>query len=213
MRTSIILIPMLTLWAAAGQRDIVCLNDCSILEVRNGVVQFTDGFRRINIGRYVAEDQQLVPRTEAPTLDLRSQRGWHVVVSAVLDHQELGEKLRLRFFDSSGVLRLQDDLLMMLEQQRIGRLFGGADEVLAITSNEEHAYNSQTDVWFLPEQGDPKRVLSVRGVFQAFSDSRESPGVVVFRQTYDGVHSETKGFIREEYAWDTGSKVLRLHSR
>jgi hypothetical protein len=213
MKASIILIPVVTLWAVAGQVDVVCQHYCSVLEVRNGVVQFTDGFRRINISRYVAEDQQLVPRTEAPTNDLRSQRGWRVVVSAVLDHQELREKLRLRFFDPSGVLRLQHDVLMVLEHQQIGRLFGSADEVVAITSNEEHAYNSRTDVWFLPKQGDPKHVLSVAGGFQALSDSRESPGLVVFRQTYDGVHSETKGFIREEYAWDTGSTVFRLHSR
>jgi len=217
MKTTVILIPLLTLSAAVEQVDIVCRQYCSILEVKDGVVQLRDESsrapRRITIGRYVAEDQQFVPRTEAPTSDLRSLSGWRVVVSAVLDHQELGVRQRLRFFDSRGVLRLQYDALAVLEQQRIGRLFGGADEVLAVTSNEEHAYNARTDIWFLPEQGDPKQVLSVVGVFQTFRKESDSPGVVLARQTYDGVDSKTKGFVREEYAWDAIAKVLRLRSK
>jgi hypothetical protein len=217
MKTAVILIPMLALSATVEQVDIVCRQYCSVLEVKDGLVQLTDessrGPRRITIGRYVPEDQKLVSRTEAPTCDLRSPNGWRIVVSAVLDHQELGVKQRLRFFDSRGVLRLQYDVLAVLEQQRIGRLFGGADDVLAVTSNEEHAYNARTDIWFLPEQGDPKQVLSVVGVFQTFSNEGDPPGLVLARQTYDGVDSTTKGFVREEYAWDAIAKVLRLRSK
>lgn len=42
---------------------------------------------------------------------------------------------------------------------------GGNDEILAVTSNEEHAYNAQTEIWLLPEQGNPKVLLQIQGYF------------------------------------------------
>ncbi len=58
---------------------------------------------------------------------------------------------------------------MDIIQARVGTLFGGGDEIFAITSNEEHAYNAQTEVWFLPHEGRPKRLLEIAGTYLSFS--------------------------------------------
>ncbi len=104
---------------------------------------------------------------------------------------------------------------MDLEQADIGHLFGGEDDILAVTSVEEHAYNTQTDIWLLPKAGDPKLLLSLPGVYQKFSASTAEgvPGVFIARQIYDGVHAETKGTVLEFYSWNGGQGVLTLQKR
>jgi hypothetical protein len=216
-----VLSPVLVAWPAAipGQRDAVCRAYCHVLAVQNGLVRYIDQAphvpRNLLMGHYVREDQPLVPETEAPIRDLRTHRGWRVVVSAFLDHDDDGIGLRLRFFAPDGKLRETDDVLMGLEEVQIGSLFGGTDEIFAITSNEEHAYNAETRIWFLPESGSPAPLLSFRGELRGFTDSArgKTPGVAIARQMYDGVHAETKGTVQEIYLWKPETRDLSLQPR
>jgi hypothetical protein len=218
---SVLLISFQILAATAtvpGQIDSICRAHCEVLAVQDGKVKFIDRWpptRNLDLGKYAPAAQRLVPRTEAPVLDLRSPRGWRVVASVYLDHDEDEILMHLRFFGPDERLRLTGGVLFTLEQADIGNLLGGSDEIFAITSNEEHAYNSQTEIWLLPERGDPKPLLQFPGVFQDFSGQAAGsvPGVTIARQTYDGVHAETKGTVEEFYTWDRDRKTLILQKQ
>jgi hypothetical protein len=207
-------------WAlpiAAAQIDHICLAYCETLVVENGVVRLIDlvpPTRTLAVGSYVASDQHLVPAAEAPIRDLRSPRGWRIVVSAFLDHDEAELRLRVRFFDPRGELDETVDILSALEDARIGRLFGGNDEIVALTSNEEHSYSSQTGIWYLPERGKPKDLLSFGGGLENLSgNGAEIAGAAIKRETYDGIHADTKGTAREFWAWNAKTRVLVLQTR
>jgi hypothetical protein len=183
--------------------------------VEQGNVTYVEaGTRRLVLGKYVSEAQRFVPRTEAPIRDLRSPRGWHIVVSSVLQKEEL-PRLRVRFFGPDGSLRTTDEVLMTLEEIEIGRLFGGTDDVLAIQSNEEHSYNSMTSVWLLPERGEPKGLIEDHATLGKFSTGGNNtrPGVSIRSQTYDGVNSATKGWATELWVWDSAKKSLTLEKK
>jgi len=141
-------------------------------------------------------------------------RGWHIVVSSALRKKDL-PSLRIRFFGPEGSLRATKASLMMLEQAEIGRLFGETDDVLAIQSNEEHSYNSRTSVWLLPERGGPKQLIEANAVLGKFSKGSNTarPGIWISRQNYDGVHSDTKGWVDEFWARDPARKSLILEPR
>jgi hypothetical protein len=100
--------------------------------------------------------------------------------------------------------------MMDLLDAKLGRLFGGTDEVLVFTSNEEHAYNVQTEIWLLPEQGKPKLLAVVPGVFGEFvaASSEHKAGVWIDRETYDGVNSSTKGRALELWEWNGSGQTL-----
>jgi hypothetical protein len=188
---------------------------CEVLEVAQGNVTYTGpGTRRLVLGEYAGAAQRFVPRTEAPIRDLRSARGWHIVVSAVLQKEDL-PRLRIRFFGPDWSVRATKEALMMLEQVEIGRLFGETDEVLAFQSNEEHSYNSRTSVWLLPERGGPKELIESNAVLGRFSKGSNTarPGVWISRQSYDGLHSDTKGWVDEFWAWDPARRSLILEPR
>ena len=123
--------------------------------------------------------------------------------------------MNLRFFGPGGSLQASAQVLSSVEQTSIGRLLGGSDEIFAITSYEEHAYNTQTEIWLLPEHGEPRVLLETVGVHKAFSGQAtgKPPGVVIARQTYDGVHAETKGTLDEFWAWDSQAKSLALRAK
>jgi hypothetical protein len=89
-------------------------------------------------------------------------------------------------------------------------LFGDDNEIVAITSNEEHAYNAQTELWYLPQRGNPKLLLSTESVIQKLSGSGEGsrPGVTLGQETYDGFNAGTKGRVFEFWAWDSMAKAL-----
>jgi hypothetical protein len=159
------------IWATAlqaagvpGQIDSICRAHCEILAVQDGRVKFIDQWpptRSLDFGKYVSAAQRLVPGSEAPVLDLRSPRGWRVISSVFLDHGEDEILMHLRFFDPGESLRLTEAVLATLEQTEIGYLFGGSDEIFAITSNADHSYNSQTEIWLLSDRGDPKSLVYV----------------------------------------------------
>ncbi len=199
--------------AVSREVDRVCrAGSCNILTIQQGSVKLVDTLRSLRMGEYVQAAQKLVPSDEAPIRSIVSSHRWHIIVSAFLDHSDESEAgLRLRFFGPDGKLRATDAVSMTLEQLEIGRLFGGDDEILAIQSNEEHAYNSKTDMWVLPEHGPPKQLIDANATFGKFSkDSGARPGVWISRQTYDGVHAETKGWADEFWVWDAKAKSLTL---
>jgi len=209
-----------------GQIDRACFHGylqdfCQSLALQQGLVRFVELDpalpRNLVIGPYVAQDQPLVPKTEAPIRDLRSPRGWHVVVSALLIHRKevINPRLRVRCFDPQGRLRATHDVLSRLDRAEIGSLFGRHDEIFALTSEEEHSYNDQTEIWFLPERGIPRLLLSIPGAFENFTSGAGGrvPGLTIARETYDGIHAETKGTVHEFYAWDRERKVLTLQKQ
>jgi hypothetical protein len=159
--------------------------------------------------------QHFVPRREAPIRDLRSERGWRVIISASLDSDEGLVRLHLRFFAPSGALRATDELLSALVSTEIGTLFGGRDEIFAVDSTEEHSYNDQTAIWFLPQTGKPRVLLEFPGGFRTPTATTPGPvpGIIVYRQTYDGVNAETKGSVQEFYVWDPKAKSLTLQKK
>jgi hypothetical protein len=214
MKTALIVFQLAAATVTApGQIDSVCRGFCATLAVQDGAVRLVDLMpptRNLVVGNYIRADQHLVPATEAPVRDLRSPRGWRVIVSAFLDHEDVAVRLRLRFFDPSGALREQGDLLSALVSAQIGTLFDG-DEIFGVTSMEEHAYNDQLEIWLLPESGKPRLLLELPGSFRAIVGS--ALGVTVERETYDGVNAETKGRVQEFWAWDPKTKALIRRGR
>lgn len=216
MRTASVIFQVVAAAAVVpGQIDRECRAFCATLAVQDGVVRFIDSMpptANLEVGRLVGADQRLVPRTEAPIRDLRSPRGWHVVIGASLDHEELVVRLRLHFFSPDGALKEEGELLSALVSTEIGTLFGGTDEILAVTSVEKHSYNDQSEIWLLPEDGKPKLVLALDGSFRTVAGNPSSVmrGITVERQIYDGVHAETKGTVQEFYVWDPKAKSLTL---
>ena len=219
MMTTIVILQLLAApLIVPGQIDSICGAHCEILAVQEGRVRFIDQrppTRSVDLGKYIPTAQPLVPRTEAPVRDLRSQSGWRVVTSVYLDHGEDAILTHIRFFGPDGTLRGTDDVLSLVEQAKIGTLFDGSDQIFAVTSNEEHAYNVQTKMWFLPSTGGPKLLATIPGTFQQFADGAggKVAGVTVKRQTYDGVHADTKGTVDQFYVWDRSTKTLKLQAQ
>ena len=215
MKIALLISQLIVATPIPGQIDSVCRGYCSALTVQGGIVRFVDqepGTRKWTIGHYLGADQRLVPAMEAPVRHLRSKRGWRIVASAFLNHDECTAQLRLHFLAPDGMQRTTEDVSSVLEQVQIGNLFGGSDEIFAITTNELHVYNNETEIWFLPERGEPKRLLRILGVYATLTRiaAGKIPGVTVARQTYDGVHSDTKGTVQEFYTWDAETKSLIL---
>jgi hypothetical protein len=123
--------------------------------------------------------------------------------------------MNVQFFGPDGKLRLTGDGLFFLLDAEIGNLFGGSDEILAITSNEEHAYNVLTNIWLLPQRGEPKVLIENQGTFGKFSGrvAGETPGVMISHQTYDGVDASTKGLVQQFYIWDSKTNSLTLRAK
>lgn len=189
---------------------------CEILAVDHGDVVYVEpGIRRMVIGQYVSAARSFVPAPEAPIRDVRSPSGWHVVVSSFLDCKEVSAELRVRLFRPDGTLGGVSDILTVLEGIEVGYLFGDGDDVLAIQSSEEHSYNSRTDVWLLPNRGEPQRLLDINATLGRFSGAVKGarPGVWVNRQTYDGVHASTKGWVGEFWVWNHQRKSLTLEKQ
>ena len=213
MNTNVVLLQLVVSSVVPGQVDSICRDKCEIIAVQAGVVKFINQWpptRTLALGEYAPAAQHLVPKTEAPILDLRSKGGWRVVASPYLDHDQDDILMHVRFFGPGGKLQRTGEALLDLVQTRIGSLFGGSDEIFAITSNEEHDYNAQTEIWLLPRGGRPKSLLEIEGTYKAFIGEApgQAPGVRISRQTYDGAHAETKGTVEEFWAWNAEKRSL-----
>jgi hypothetical protein len=204
---------------AHGQIDQVCEGAfCESLSVKGEFVRFIDSTpppRTIVLGRLIPQAQHFVPQVEAPLWDMRSETRWRVIVSAFLQHSGDNEGavgLRARFFSGGPTLSGSFDMYGLLEGANLGTLFGGDDDIFALTSNEEHAYDVETEIWLLPPNGIPRRLLAFPGVYDRFNRAigGRPAGVLVSRETYDGEHAETKGRIKQFWAWDSEKKTLNL---
>lgn len=197
-----------------GQIDSICRGKCEFLAVQDSSVKLIDQWlnRSVVLGRYVASGQSLVGRTEAPVLDMGSSLGWRIVASDYLDHEEDEVGIHLRFFGPDGKLRETTDVLATIVQAKVAKLAGGNEEIFAVTSNEEHAYNARTEIWMLPEHGDPKRLLSLPGDFRGFIGQELVRGLRIARQTYNGVDAKTKGTVQEVYTWHPETRSLTPES-
>jgi len=199
-----------------AQQDKLCVHDeCQFLTVRQGLVHFIDFpplSRNLVLGRYAASYQGLVPATEAPLRGARSSDGWVVVVAAFLDHTAGGQSLRVRMYSPDGTRRGPYEVMAALEEFEFGDIFGTADKILAITSTEEHAYNVKTNVWLLQDNRIPKQLMDTPAVLlrPRRREGGRPAGLTIRRQTYDGLHAETKGWAEEFWIWDPTSKSLTL---
>jgi hypothetical protein len=199
-----------------GAVDSICKEEkCSVLAVQGAEVKLVDQSlnRTIALGRYAPSARGIVPRTEAPVHDVKSPHGWRIIVSVYLDHDEDDFHAHLRVFGPNGKLLAADGVLSMVSGLEMGTLIGGNDDILAVTSYEEHAYNTETDVWLLPAQGDPRVLVGITGGFRGFIGRNPVRGVTMRRQTYDGEHAETKGIVIETYSWNPRTKMLTLDAR
>lgn len=184
-------------------------NDCSELAVEDGAVEFmSTGFLagRRTVGHYVANDQHLVRKGEAPILDLKSGTGWHLVVTAgfFYGYSPIAPSLAAYLFDSHGTLWTRCNLHLRLESYSTGDLLGTGQEFFQITTAGEHTYVIGTSVWLLPYSGPPKLVVDAVGALDRIQTAAEerAPGLWIDTQTYDGVHSETKGWRLQFWRWD-----------
>ncbi|MGA3019312.1 MAG: hypothetical protein ABSF62_19480 [Bryobacteraceae bacterium] len=218
MTRFLIVLPCLILAAEPAEQviDKVCPQvGCRYLVVRGGQVTFIDSAqpaREIPLGTYIQTDQKLVPRTEAPIRELRSARGWRVVISTFLDHKELDAWNTVRFFSPSGRLERTSGAQMSLMGAELGKLFGGDNEVVVVTSYAQHVYNTQTMIWAIPQSGKPKLLLDLNGSVERIvrGDGGTEAGVWISRNTYDGVDASTKGSAAEFWRWDAKKQALAI---
>ena len=99
------------------------------------------------------------------------------------------------------------------DQIQIGRLFGDVTDVLAIETQGPHAYTVTTKVIMLPQNGDPKLILTENAKLVGFRAATRSQtaGIWLYRQEYDGIHAETKMWRRQFWLWDSERKYLVRH--
>ncbi len=216
MTLTLILFQLLTPASVPGQIDHVCFSDgsCQYLAVQQGTARFIDPSppaRNLTLGSYVSSERETVPRTEAP-IRARSTAEWRVVLTVFLDHDSGGTGTRLRFFRIDGSQHGQYDGLFQVDSFVVGRLFGGDDEIAAVSTVGEHSYDVRTALWLLPANGDPKQLAEVQGSLARFVNGNggATPGVWINRETYDFEHAETKGHVPEFWEWLPTRKILTL---
>jgi hypothetical protein len=197
-----------------------CLQgDCVVLLLEEGKLfaERTGEFAgKREIGNYDSKGASLVPKTEAPIRFSKTQRGWTAIVTAYLPEQFDFDapELRLYLFDPSGKRAVVDDNYNLLGDFKTGKILNTGDEFALISSTGAHAYVVRTSAWFLPTTGPPKHVLVVSGLLVSIRESNAGPpGLLIDRQTYDGVHAETKGTVKELYVWSAETKTLTLQTK
>ena len=87
-----------------------------------------------------------------------------------------------------------------------------ARRYFAITTEEEHGCNNQTRIWLLPVTGEPRQLCEGNATLSSFSQGTDGhgPGVLLKRETYDGVDASTKGFVDEFRKRDSAAQSLTL---
>jgi hypothetical protein len=194
---------------------------CLLLRVKNGKV-FAESSGggdfpgKLEIGNFDSRGTSLVPSTEAPILYSRTDRGWVAVITAFVPPDfALWSELRLYIFDPQGKRAVTKDLYISLGRPnrpdfRMGKLFNTKSELLQVGTYGEHSYAVETFVWLLPEIGAPAQLIDVPGAVTRVqkAESGQDPGLWIDHETYDGVHSETKGFKAEFWVWNEQAKKL-----
>jgi len=204
---------------SAQQLDRKCFqSDCLTLAVEKGIVfgQHTGPqVGKLKIGEFDARGIGFVPTTEAPIQYSRTERGWVAVVAARVPKDFiLWPELRLYLIDPAGHQRSQEDLYTLLHDFRVGRILNTRTELAEVSTVGDHSYVVRTLIWLLPEVNSrPKLLLHGEGLLnriQPVTASGREPGFWIDRETYDGIHAETKGWKPEFWAWDEDHKILTL---
>jgi hypothetical protein len=208
----------------ADEKQVVrrCIQDsCGIVSIVGTTVRFreTDSgphfLPAYDIGSYDREAQRWVPTNEAALRHVNMPNRWSAVVSASLDHYDSsgGPTVRLRAFTPTGENQLTYDGYFFFDDIESGMLFGTPDVVLSIQTGGASSSVQDAVVWLISDSGKPKEILRVNGILVRFQATGSGvsglPGVWIDRDTYDGVHSETRGRKREFWRWDSSSKSLR----
>ncbi len=193
----------------------ICLQgDCVVLTEEAGKVSVerTGEFaQKREVGIYEPRAASLVPQTEAPIRFSKTQNGWTAVVTAYLPEQFDFDapELRLYLFDPRGMRAAVDDNYNLLGTFQAGRILRTPDEFALISSTGAHAYVVRTSIWLLPPLGPPKHVMDVPGLPAGTRESSATPpGLFIDRQTYDGIHAETKGQVKELWVWDRDKRTF-----
>ena len=198
--------------SSAEELDRRCLDkDCVSLRIESGrvYVDNTGEFARtIHIGTYDISAKSDVPPTEAPILSKKTSNGWIAIVTASLPSKFdfNAPVLRVYILNRLHEKQLSFDSQMTLDSFRAGRLFNVTDEFVQISASGEHAYVVQTVVWHLPKNGSPKLMIDVPGLVAGINVV--SRGIWIDRQTYDGIHAESKGHRRELWSWRSGRFMM-----
>jgi len=219
-----VIVPFITgqLWGAKVVDRQCYQRDCLTLVIENGKVlgQRSGGFSpgNLELGKYDVRGASLVSAKEAPVLYSKTRRGWVGLVAAYIPEEALlWPQLRLYIFDPQGHRTTTQDLYIRIGSEaqpnfRIGALFNTNSEFLQVSTDGEHSYVVRTLIWLLPDKGAPRLLLdepSLVNRVQQSSAGRRG-GIWTQRETYDGVHAETKGSKSEFWAWDEDQKALQL---
>jgi hypothetical protein len=214
-----LLVSAATLPCMGRELDRRCLEgDCVILTVENGRV-FAERTGEFAGKREVAKVEEagvpFVPATEAPLNYTKTSRGWITVVSVFLpkEYDFDAPELHLYLYDAQRDRKVVSDLYNFLGSLNVGRIFHGTNaEFVQVSSTGAHAYVVRTIVWLLPAAGTPAVLLDVPGLLSRIQQatSKEPAGLWINRQTYDGVHAETKGEKPEFWMWNPNRKTLIL---
>jgi hypothetical protein len=163
------------------------------------------------VGSYNSRAAPLVPKAEAPIRFSKTHNGWTVVVTAYFPEEFDFDapELRLYLFDPGGKRATVDDHYNLLGTLKAGKILSTGEEFALIDSTGGHAYVVRTSAWLLPTSGPPKHVLDVPGLLARIRND-DVPGLFIDRETYNGVHAETKGRVKEFWAWNPDQKSFVL---
>jgi hypothetical protein len=190
---------------------------CIRLIERDGSVHFEqvgpENESDVVLGKYLQLSGVDVPPIEAPVRETVTSGRWRIIFSVLLDHEQLEARGRVRFIDPRGTIASIAEALYYPEVTYAGRLFGDSAEIFVVSSTEEHAYNTYSQIWLLPRVGRPQLLLDFKGSVLRFAKAAPNvqPGVVVGSQTFDGVDPSTKHQVEEFYVWD--AKRLKVARR
>lgn len=142
--------------------------DCQLLVVDGKEIRLSygdDPSKGAVVGPYLGALQPLVAPTEAPTQEIRSARGWRVIITRGFDtnHRMAGSIFYIYFVDPSGVVRKKAEGDLFLEDFKIGDVFGIEQEVFLVTMRGETGISYTTSAWTLPVKSDPRELLSADG--------------------------------------------------
>lgn len=163
------------------------------------------------VGPYLREYQHLVADSEAPVKELTSPRDWRVVVTRGFDRVPRPmPTFFLYFFDSQGELKLKVRGDIFLERIQVGFIFGTPTELLLVTERSETGISYSTEVWCLPQEGLPKRLLFEGGAVERIvPPSPAGLGGLVIVYTEAGAARQQERTREGFWAWDEKSQRFR----
>ncbi len=187
---------------------------CTLLLLRRGkVVDFTPNKdpsfdRTVEMGPYAPGAQHLVPKYEAPVSELRTPSGWTMVVSGSV-RPEGYAGLNVRFFAPGGKVALTyNGGSEILTMAKLGRLFGGRDEIAAVCTSSPHPNTQDCRLWWLRRGSAPVQVFNLYGRILAFVPEPSAPGVWT-RQVTNIFDNPYRQFVETDFwKWNAAKGTL-----